>query len=102
MDPVGYLDFLKLLNNARLCLTDSGGIQEEACILNVPCVTLRENTERPEAVSVGANILAGTNPVSIVDTAGIMLERTPSWKNPFGDGQAAVRIIDVIEEVLDS
>jgi len=60
MNPVGFLEFLQLESNARLVLTDSGGVQEETCILGVPCVTLRENTERPETIEVGANVLAGT------------------------------------------
>jgi len=59
IEPLGFLKFLQLEANARLALTDSGGVQEEACILGVPCVTLRENTERPETVDVGANVLAG-------------------------------------------
>ena len=59
IEPLGFLEFLQLEANARLALTDSGGVQEETCILGVPCVTLRENTERPETVDVGANMLAG-------------------------------------------
>ncbi|OGO07784.1 MAG: UDP-N-acetylglucosamine 2-epimerase, partial [Chloroflexi bacterium RBG_13_57_8] len=59
IEPVDFLSFLQLESNARLILTDSGGVQEEACILRVPCVTLRDNTERPETVEVGANVLAG-------------------------------------------
>ncbi len=58
IEPLGFMDFLKAESNARLVLTDSGGVQEECCILGVPCVTIRENTERPETVDVGANILA--------------------------------------------
>ena len=59
-EPIGFFRFLQLESEARLVLTDSGGVQEECCILGVPCVTLRKNTERPETVEVGANILAGT------------------------------------------
>ncbi|AGF96608.1 UDP-N-acetylglucosamine 2-epimerase [Methanosarcina mazei Tuc01] len=59
IEPLGYLEFLQLESGARLILTDSGGVQEEACILRVPCVTLRDNTERPETVDVGANLIAG-------------------------------------------
>ena len=61
MDPLGYLDFLKLMSDAKIVLTDSGGIQEETTILNVPCLTLRENTERPVTLTEGTNILVGTD-----------------------------------------
>lgn len=96
MNPIGYLDFLKLLYDTRLVMTDSGGIQEEACILKRPCVTLRENTERPETIKVGSNMLVGTNPKNILDGVGIMLNRKPNWTNPFGDGKTAKKIINVI------
>ncbi|MDP2767180.1 MAG: UDP-N-acetylglucosamine 2-epimerase (non-hydrolyzing) [Candidatus Methanoperedens sp.] len=92
IDPVHFLDFLKLESSARLVLTDSGGVQEETCILGVPCVTLRDNTERPETVEVGSNVLAGTEPEAIIRCARSMLERGNRWKNPFGDGRAGERI----------
>jgi UDP-N-acetylglucosamine 2-epimerase (non-hydrolysing) len=76
MIPVGYLDFLTLLNRCRLVLTDSGGVQEEACVLRVPCVTLRENTERPETVEVGSNIVAGVNPDRVAIAVDQMLARS--------------------------
>lgn len=65
IEPVGFMDFLQLESNAGLVLTDSGGVQEETCILGVPCVTLRDNTERPETIEAGANILAGADPNTI-------------------------------------
>ncbi len=90
IDPVDYLDFMNLEKGARLVLTDSGGVQEEACILGVPCVTLRDNTERPETVEVGvSNMLAGTEPDKIVESARKMLVKGRGWNNPFGDGRAA-------------
>ena len=92
IEPVDFLDFLQLESNARLVLTDSGGVQEETCILGVPSVTLRDNTERPETVEVGSNVLAGTEPRTIVKCARSMLERDNGWKNPFGDGKSAERI----------
>ena len=95
IDPVGYLEFLMLESMAALLLTDSGGVQEEGCILTVPCVTLRENTERPETIDVGANILAGTQPAQILAAAARMIERPRTWDNPFGKGDAARRILDV-------
>ena len=94
VDPVGFLDFLQLEANAKLVLTDSGGVQEETCILRVPCVTLRDNTERPETVWVGGNILAGADPKRIKQAAGKMLKKPKKWKNPFGDGWSGKRIIN--------
>lgn len=97
--PAGYLDFLQLEANARLVLTDSGGLQEESCVLKVPCVTLRDNTERPETLEVGANILAGTNPEEVLECAKLMINnREKNWKNPFGDGEAGRRIIKILKE----
>jgi UDP-N-acetylglucosamine 2-epimerase (non-hydrolysing) len=96
IDPVGFLDFLLLQKNARIILTDSGGIQEESCILQVPCVTLRENTERPETIDVGGNILAGTDPSSILEKSKAMLNIKQDWNNPFGDGNSSKTIIDFI------
>lgn len=96
VDPLGYLDFLKLLSSADIALTDSGGIQEEACILQVPCVTLRENTERPETVDVGANRIAGTNPENVIEAVDAMRSSEEEWDNPFGSGDAADQIIETI------
>jgi UDP-N-acetylglucosamine 2-epimerase (non-hydrolysing) len=96
VEPLDYLAFLQLESNASLVLTDSGGVQEEACILNVPCVTLRDNTERPETIDVGANVLAGATPNKILECAKFMLNRDKKWKNPFGDGKAGERIIKIV------
>ena len=95
-EPVDFLSFLQLESNARLILTDSGGVQEEACILNVPCVTLRDNTERPETLEVGANILAGVLPDKIVECSKLMLGRKNNWQNPLGDGTAGRKIVEII------
>jgi len=96
-NPVGFLEFLQLEANAKLVLTDSGGAQEESCILKVPCVTLRDNTERPETLEVGSNILAGTRPKRIVESVKTMLNKENKWENPFGDGKTGERIIKLIE-----
>lgn len=96
IDPLGYLDFILLMSNAEIVLTDSGGIQEESCILGVPCVTLRENTERPETVSVGANVIAGTDPDEVLSRSKEMRRVSRDWSNPFGDGAAAERIVDTV------
>ncbi|MFH1652120.1 MAG: UDP-N-acetylglucosamine 2-epimerase (non-hydrolyzing) [Chloroflexota bacterium] len=97
VEPVDFLGFLQLESHARLILTDSGGVQEEACILQVPCVTLRDNTERPETVSAGANALAGAEPEKIRESARIMMSRQRNWANPFGDGHTGRKIIDILE-----
>ena len=94
-EPLDFLSFLHLESNARLVFTDSGGIQEESCILDVPCVTLRDNTERPETLDVGANILAGSSPQKIVACAKLMLGKEPRWHNPFGDGTAGSKIVKI-------
>lgn len=97
IEPRDYLSFIQLESNARLILTDSGGIQEEACVLHVPCVTLRDNTERPETVQVGSNILAGVKAHEIVNCSHKMLEKDTDWFNPFGDGKAAQKIVEILE-----
>jgi len=96
IEPLDYLSFLKLEADARLVLTDSGGVQEESCILKVPCVTLRDNTERPETALVGANVLAGADPEKILEGARVMMDRKRDWENPFGDGRAGERIVGII------
>jgi UDP-N-acetylglucosamine 2-epimerase (non-hydrolysing) len=98
IDPIDYLSFLKIEHGAQLILTDSGGGQEEACILRVPCVTLRDNTERPETVEVGSNMVAGTSPANILKYSKIMLASKRDWPNPFGDGKAAIRIVDILSD----
>lgn len=96
IDPVGFWEFLRLEKGAQLIFTDSGGVQEESCILKIPCVTLRDNTERPETIDVEANILAGVDPRKILETTQEMLNRKKDWKNPFGDGKTGERIVDII------
>jgi len=98
LEPLGYLDFLKLENSAKLILTDSGGIQEEACAMQVPCVTLRDNTERPETIDVGSNLLSGANSLSILKCVLKMLNKGRKWKNPFGSGKSAEKIIKIIQK----
>jgi UDP-N-acetylglucosamine 2-epimerase (non-hydrolysing) len=95
--PLGYLDFLCLMSNARLILTDSGGVQEESTVLGVPCVTLRENTERPVTIESGTNVLAGTKRENIVRLALQSLKAKPRAGSPkFWDGLAGRRIIEVL------
>ncbi|KOU82302.1 MULTISPECIES: non-hydrolyzing UDP-N-acetylglucosamine 2-epimerase [Streptomyces] len=93
----GYLDFIALQDSARLVLTDSGGVQEETTALGVPCVTLRENTERPVTVAEGTNVLAGTDPDRIVATVDKVLDDPPAPRCPaLWDGRASERIAAVL------
>ncbi|MEA3560012.1 MAG: UDP-N-acetylglucosamine 2-epimerase (non-hydrolyzing) [Candidatus Thermoplasmatota archaeon] len=95
VEPVGFLEFLQLESSAKVVLTDSGGVQEETCILRTPCVTLRDNTERPETVDVGSNIIAGTLPDDIERSAVKMMGKNGDWESPFGDGTAGKQIVDI-------
>jgi UDP-N-acetylglucosamine 2-epimerase (non-hydrolysing) len=99
IDPVGYLDFLNLYSSARLVLTDSGGIQEETTVLGIPCLTLRENTERPITVEIGTNKIVGTDPQKILTEAFAVLNGTPNKANripPLWDGHTADRILEAL------
>ncbi len=101
VEPLGYVDFLHLQMHARLVLTDSGGIQEETSILGVPCLTLRQNTERPVTVTHGTNRLVGSDPERIVAAARRALRARPRRRAPIPlwDGRAARRIADVFERL---
>lgn len=99
-DPLGYMDFLQLETHASVILTDSGSMQEEACILHVPCVTLRDDTERPETVQIGANTLAGTRPECIMDAVESMLHGDKNWQNPFGEPGVSERIIHHVLHII--
>jgi len=105
IEPLGYLDFLELYSGAQLVLTDSGGLQEETTVLTIPCLTLRDNTERPITIEMGSNILVGTDPEKIrhaafeilddvLKNAGDITAQTP----PLWDGKAAGRICDILLE----
>jgi UDP-N-acetylglucosamine 2-epimerase (non-hydrolysing) len=97
VDPLGYLDFLQLMSSAAIVLTDSGGIQEETTVLGVPCLTLRENTERPITIEQGTNQLVGTRPEAILAGFRRVQQQPPAHRIPDGwDGHAAERIADVL------
>jgi len=98
IEPLGYLDFLNLYSGAQLVLTDSGGIQEETTVLGIPCLTLRENTERPVTVSLGTNKIVGTDPEKIVAEALAALQQPARLRVdiPFWDGKTAERIVDAL------
>lgn len=99
IEPLGYLDFLCLMANATLVLTDSGGIQEETTVLGVPCVTLRENTERPVTITHGTNVLVGTKKSRIIDGGLRKLHERESHRVPdLWDGHAGERIIRILSQ----
>jgi len=107
--PLGYFEFLYLLKNALVVLTDSGGVQEEAFTLKIPTITLRYNTERPETVLLGCNVLAGTDEETIVEYTRRMIEireqlrsKLGNTPNPYGDGKAAQRIASIISNYAGS
>ncbi len=98
IDPLGYLDFMRLYSGAKLALTDSGGLQEETTVLGIPCLTLRHNTERPITIEMGTNVLVGTDPEKIKEAAFDVLNNETSTAKtnvpPLWDGKAAGRICD--------
>jgi len=102
IDPLGYLDFLRLITEATFVLTDSGGIQEETTVLGIPCLTLRNNTERPVTVTEGTNVLVGTNKSKMIDESHKILKGT--WIKgrvpELWDGKAAKRIVTILESHL--
>jgi len=106
--PLGYFEFLGLLSRAQVVFTDSGGVQEEALTLAVPCITLRYNTERPETVWVGGNFLVGDETGRIINVAKHVLEhreeivrKIKSSENPYGDGRAGERIAKMIKKIVE-
>lgn len=100
--PLGYLDFLLLLSKSKFIMTDSGGLQEEAITLNIPCITLRYNTERPETVKAGGNILVGTDKDMIVDTYkkistnSTLYQKMKNAENPYGEGRSSKNILKAV------
>ena len=107
--PLGYFEFLGLLSRAQLVFTDSGGVQEEALTLAIPCITLRYNTERPETVWVGGNFLVGDDPKRIVEATKYVIEyrdrivaKIRNTENPYGDGRAGIRIAEVLKEIVEN
>ncbi len=99
IDPVGYITFLVLEKNAKFIFTDSGGVQEEACILRKPCITLRENTERPETVEVGANVIVDLNIPKLKNAIHDLVGRKFDYPIPFGDGTTSKQIFDTLRDI---
>lgn len=94
--PFGYFEMLFLEKNASMIFTDSGGIQEEACILQTPCITIRENTERPETIEVGGNALSGTSEEGIQNAFAKMSSVPRTWQCPYGSGTASQQILSLL------
>ena len=102
-EPLGYLDFLHLNMNAKMVLTDSGGLQEETTVLGVPCITMRHNTERPITCDVGTNTIVGNDPEKILAAAQVVLDgqwRTGGIPEKW-DGHAAERIVEWLVDSHD-
>jgi UDP-N-acetylglucosamine 2-epimerase (non-hydrolysing) len=108
LNPLGYFEFLGLLSKSAIVLTDSGGVQEEACILGIPTLTLRYNTERPETVLIGTNVVVGVEPEKVVPVALDMIERRSEIAkkkgcgNLIGDGTAGEKISEILKEFKDA
>jgi len=100
VEPIGYFEMLLLEKNAAMILTDSGGLQEESCILHVPCVTLRENTERPETLRIGCNVLAGTDANRIEAAVHKQMKIPRKWRNPYGNGTTGEKIASLVSKFL--
>jgi UDP-N-acetylglucosamine 2-epimerase len=101
IEPVPYLEMITLESNAKLILTDSGGIQKEAYCLNVPCVTLREETEWVETVETGGNILAGADKDRIIKSGNFIIDsRFKNSSSVYGDGNAAKRVLNILFDFL--
>ena len=102
VDPLGYLEFNYLVKHARGVITDSGGITEETTVLGVPCLTLRDNTERPETITIGTNELIGTDPSKLPPALSRLM--SGQWKKgaipPKWDGKTAARIVEQLERLL--
>ena len=97
-EPLGYLDFLSLMSNSKFVITDSGGIQEETTVLQVPCVTIRNNTERPVTIKQGTNMLVSTDKAKILEVCNKLIKGTnvKGKIHKFWDGKAAKRIVDIL------
>jgi UDP-N-acetylglucosamine 2-epimerase len=100
LEPIGFTESLLLQREARIVLTDSGGLQEEASILGTPCVTLRTSTERPETVDAGGNLIAGVDAAGVARAIGQALAAQRRWQHPYGDGRTAERIVGVLQQAM--
>jgi UDP-N-acetylglucosamine 2-epimerase (non-hydrolysing) len=104
LTPLGFMDFIALEQKALCVLTDSGTVQEECCILKVPNITIRDVTERPETIECGSNILAGSNPGSILSILDMIVKRKPSWQPPdeYLEKNVSDRVVNILFEYSQS
>ncbi len=100
-EPMNYFSFLNLLKYAKLALSDSGGVQEEACILKTPLVTIRNSTERPETLEIGCNILSKVKNKNLYEDAMKIIKSKISWRNPYGSGKASQKSYYIINKFLN-
>ncbi len=100
IQPLNYLSFINLLKNCKIVVSDSGGIQEEACILKIPLITVRNSTERPETIKIGCNILTSVSSNNIYKNAKIILKKKIYWKNPYGKGDASKKSLKIIQKMI--
>ena len=91
---------LKLIKNSKIIFSDSGGIQEEACIMKIPLITIRNSTERPETLKIGCNILSKISQKNIYLNAIKIIKRKINWRNPYGDGKASQKLYYIIKKYL--
>ena len=99
VEPMNYINFLTLIQNSKLIITDSGGIQEESCVMKVPSITLRTSTERQETIQMGANILSEYDSKSLLKNINKILNRKISWKSPYGNGKASIEIYKILKKL---
>jgi len=102
IEPMDYFSFLNLIKKSKLIVSDSGGVQEEACILKVPLITIRNSTERPETLEIGCNILSKLQDNMVYKHAIKILNRNIKWKNPYGNGNAALKSYNIIKDFLNN
>ena len=99
IEPMNYINFLTLIKNSKLIITDSGGIQEESCVLKVPSITLRTSTERQETILMGANILSEYDEINLLKNVKKILKRNISWNSPYGKGDASIKIFKILKKL---
>ena len=100
IEPLNYKDFLYLLKNSFFVISDSGGIQEECCLLKIRLVTLRSSTERQETISIGCNTLSGVENHKMLKKINYMIKKKPKWKNPYGSGNVSKKISQIIKTLI--